>query len=107
MVNPVIRPEHIDAKTAQSKILLDAGRNRLTTTQAALVATQDTYQKSMELVTQQQTRFLELNAYVAGLKSANMTLVSSPSVDLSLKIRLTPLRSPRSMLSLCNASRSS
>ena len=59
-------------------MLLDAGKNRLTKTQAALVATQETYQKSTELLTQQQNRFAELNANLERLKSTDMKLVSSP-----------------------------
>ena len=75
-VDPTVQTAQINAKTAQSQMLLDAAKNRLTTTQAALIATQETYQKSTALLAEQQTRFATLNANLEKLKSATMTLVS-------------------------------
>ena len=88
-VDPAVQTAQINAKTAQSQMLLESAKSRLTATQAALMATQDTYQKSTELLVKQQSRFAELQGNLDRLKSTTMTLVrleGSTSVEYLLTV---------------------
>lgn len=91
-VDPAVQTTQINAKTAQSQMLLDSAKSRLTTTQAALIATQDTYQRSTELLVKQQIRFAELQGNLDRLKSTTMTLVRLES-PTSIECLLTVLQS--------------
>ena len=75
-VGPSQTPQKLDAKSVQATTTLQFAINRLNTTQQAFTATQKTYDRSTELLTDQENTLAVIRERLAKLSGSNYTLVS-------------------------------
>lgn len=74
-VDPAVEKAKIDAKTAQGQAVLEAGKNRLNTTQQMLSTTQSNYKDATALLVEQRNKIGDIQANLAKLTSTNLQMV--------------------------------
>ncbi|KAH7174207.1 uncharacterized protein B0J16DRAFT_417757 [Fusarium flagelliforme] len=109
---PSPREARITATSAQEQAVLEASRNRLTTTTKMLTATRENYSKSVDMLSQQQNKLADIQATLANLTTSSIslteikrTLFESIKLIIELKNQVITLirffMAIRSVLDIC------
>lgn len=69
------RIARISAKSTQAQAVLEAAKNRLTTTQQMLTTAQENYVKSTDMLLEQKNKLGQIQATLTQLTKANVSLV--------------------------------